>query len=255
MGKGTAIVTGGAGGLGLAISHGLRDDGWDVRIIDRQEVIDGFTPPEGVIAEALDITDHASCRAYFERLDELSVLVNCAGIARLGLVRELSIENWHAVLDVNLTAALVLTQLATDLLARSGHGAIVNIASISGHRASFGRLAYGCSKAALLQLTKQTALEYAPLGVRCNSVSPGPVDSPLIRAALSPEEHAEYMDDIPERRMAEVDEVANAVVFLASEKSTHITGQDIAVDGGFLAAGAGIKKAQQLTAEDRTLRK
>lgn len=91
--------------------------------------------------------------------------------------------------------------------------------------------------------------------MRCNSVSPGPVDSPLIRAALSPEEHAEYMDDIPERRMAEVDEVANAVVFLASEKSTHITGQDIAVDGGFLAAGAGIKKAQQLTAEDRTLRK
>lgn len=245
MGRGTALVTGGAGSLGVAISIGLRDDGWDVTALDRAEVLDGFTAPEGIVTHALDVTDHAAAAAYFAELEQLSVLVNCAGIARLGLVRDISLEDWRAVLGINLTASLVLTQLAVDLLTHS-KGSIVNITSIAGHRASFSRVAYGVSKAGLLQLTRQTALEFAPLGVRCNSVSPGPVNSALVRANLSAQDYAEYLEDIPENRMAEPEEVANAVVFLASEKSTHITGQDIAVDGGYLAGGAGIKKAQQL---------
>ena len=150
------------------------------------------------------------------------------------------------MLAVNLTAPFRLTQLAAPLLAASGHGSIVNITSIAGHRASFGRIAYGVSKAGLLQLTRQTALEFAPIGVRCNSVSPGPVNSELVRTQLSREDFDEYLEDIPENRMAEPEEVAHAVVFLASEQATHITGQDLAVDGGFLAGGAGIKKVQRL---------
>jgi 3-oxoacyl-[acyl-carrier protein] reductase len=247
MGKGTALVTGGAGTLGEAIAVGLRDYGWDVRIVDRAQVISGWAAPEGVRADALDVTDSDACRAYFAGLEELSVLVNCAGIARLGLVRDISDRDWRAVLDLNLTAALLLTQLSTGLLIESGHGSIVNITSIAGHRASFGRVAYGVSKAGLLQLTRQTALEYAPLGVRCNSVSPGPVDSALVRRSLSEEDYAEYLEDIPDNRMAQPHEVANAVVFLASREATYINGQDLAVDGGYLAGGAGIKKAQKLT--------
>ncbi|AHH17546.1 3-oxoacyl-[acyl-carrier-protein] reductase FabG [Nocardia nova SH22a] len=247
MGKGTAIVTGGAGTLGEAIAVGLRDYGWDVRIVDRQQVLSGWTAPEGIRADALDVTDFDACRAYFAALDELSVLVNCAGIARLGLVRDIGEQDWRDVLDLNLTAALHLTQLSTELLINSGHGSIVNITSIAGHRASFGRVAYGVSKAGLLQLTRQTALEYAPLGIRCNSVSPGPVDSALVQRSLSQEDYAEYLEDIPDNRMAEPHEVANAVVFLASREATYISGQDLAVDGGFLAGGAGIKKAQRLT--------
>ncbi|ALJ20853.1 SDR family NAD(P)-dependent oxidoreductase [Microbacterium sp. No. 7] len=246
MTRGTAIVTGGAGNIGLAIATALRDDGWSVRIVDRAQALDGFTAPEGLHADALDVTDAAACRAYFASLEELSVLVNCAGIAQLGLVRDLSEDDWDAVLDVNLTAPFRLTQLAVDLLVRSGHGSIVNITSIAGQRASFGRVAYGVSKAGLLQLTRQTAVEYAPLGVRCNSVSPGPVNSELARAKLTAEALAEYLDDIPEKRLAEPEEIARAVVFLASPTSTHITGQDIAVDGGFLAGGAGIRQAQRL---------
>ncbi|MEU6561498.1 SDR family NAD(P)-dependent oxidoreductase [Nocardia nova] len=247
MGKGTAIVTGGAGTLGEAIAVGLRDYGWDVRIVDRQQVLSGWTAPEGIRADALDVTDFDACRAYFAALDELSVLVNCAGIARLGLVRDIGERDWRDVLDLNLTAALHLTQLSTELLIESGHGSIVNITSIAGHRASFSRVAYGVSKAGLLQLTRQTALEYAPLGIRCNSVSPGPVDSALVQRSLSQEDYAEYLEDIPGNRMAEPHEVANAVVFLASREATYISGQDLAVDGGFLAGGAGIKKAQRLT--------
>lgn len=246
MVKGTAIVTGGAGSLGAAIAIGLRDDGWRVRVIDRADVVQRFTPPEGITADVLDVTDVAACRDYFGALQELSVLVNCAGIARLGLVRDIGEQDWRDVLDLNLTAPLMLTQLATQLLVDSGHGSIVNITSIAGHRASFGRVAYGASKAGLLQLTRQIALEYAPLGVRCNSVSPGPVNSELVRRSLSEDDYAEYLEDIPENRMAEPFEVASAVVFLASESSTYITGQDIAVDGGYLAGGAGIKKAQRL---------
>ncbi|MFF0492463.1 SDR family NAD(P)-dependent oxidoreductase [Nocardia sp. NPDC004068] len=247
MGKGTALVTGGAGTLGEAIAVGLRDYGWDVRVVDRDQAVSEWTAPQGVRADALDVTDFAACRAYFAALDELSVLVNCAGMARLGLVREIGEQDWRDVLDLNLTAALRLTQLSTDLLIASGYGSIVNITSIAGHRASFGRVAYGVSKAGLLQLTRQTALEYAPLGIRCNSVSPGPVDSALVRRSLSAEDYTEYLEDIPDNRMAQPHEVAHAVVFLASREATYITGQDIAVDGGYLAGGAGIKKAQRLS--------
>lgn len=246
MGKGTAIVTGGAGSLGEAIATGLRDYGWEVRVADRAQALSGWTAPAGIRADPLDVTDPDACRAYFAALTELSVLVNCAGVARLGLVRDISEKDWRDVLEVNLTAPLRLTQLATELLVASGHGSIVNITSIAGHRASYRRVAYGASKAGLLQLTRQTALEYAPLGVRCNSVSPGPVNSALVRRSLSEEDYAEYLEDIPENRMAEPHEVANAVVFLASEEATYINGQDIAVDGGYLAGGAGIKKAQLL---------
>ncbi|MDN7942564.1 SDR family NAD(P)-dependent oxidoreductase [Burkholderia multivorans] len=248
MSKGTAIVTGGAGVLGLAISKGLRNDGWNVIILDRQEALEGFVPPDGIRADALDVTDFAACRAYFAGLTELSVLVNNAGMAKLSLVRDMQLDDWNRILELNLTAPLVLTQLATDLLVRSGHGAIVNIASIAGIRAGFGRVAYGASKAGLIQLTRQTALEYAPLGVRCNAVAPGPVDSDMVRKQLSTEDFEAYLEDIPFNRMAEPDEVANAVAYLASEKSLYITGQCLAVDGGFLAAGAGIKKAHRMIA-------
>jgi 3-oxoacyl-[acyl-carrier protein] reductase len=246
MGKGTALVTGGAGTLGEAISIGLRDYGWDVRILDRKQQLVSFEAPEGIQVDPLDVIDFDACRKYFAGLEELSVLVNCAGIARLGLVREIRERDWRDVLEVNLTAPLILTQLATDLLVKSRHGSIVNITSIAGHRASFSRVAYGASKAGLLQLTRQTALEYAPLGVRCNSVSPGPVNSALVRQSLSKDDYAEYLETIPDNRMAEPNEVANAVVFLASEEATYITGQDLAVDGGYLSGGAGIKKAQLL---------
>lgn len=246
MSKGTAIVTGGAGSLGLAIATGLHDEGWSVIILDRPEALAGFEAPKGVRADALDVTDYDACRAYFAALTELSVLVNNAGIAKLALVRDISLEDWRRVMEVNLTAPLVLTQLAVDLLARGDHGSIVNIASIAGIRAGFGRVAYGSSKAALIQLTRQTALEYAPLGIRCNAVAPGPVNSEMVRTQLSKDDYDDYIADIPAARMAEPEEIANAVVYLASEKSTHITGQCLAVDGGFLAAGAGITKAQKL---------
>ncbi|WP_249205732.1 SDR family NAD(P)-dependent oxidoreductase [Burkholderia cenocepacia] len=143
MSKGTAIVTGGAGVLGQAISKSLRNDGWSVIILDRQEALEGFVPPEGIRTDALDVTDFAACRAYFAGLTELSVLVNNAGMAKLSLVREMQLEDWNRTLEVNLTAPLVLTQLATDLLVRSGHGAIVNIAyrSILIRRASSIRTA------------------------------------------------------------------------------------------------------------------
>lgn len=246
MSKGTAIVTGVAGTLGGAIAIALRDDGWSVLGLDRAEALGGFRAPDGIRTAALDVTDTDACRALFAGLTELSVLVNNAGIANLSPLREIALADWRRVLEVNLTAPLVLTQLAAGLLAQSGQGAIVNIASIAGMRAGFGRVAYGTSKAGIIQLTRQTALEFAPLGVRCNAVAPGPVNSEMVRANLSAEDYADYLADIPGNRLAEPAEIADAVAYLASARSGYITGQCLAVDGGFLAAGAGIRKAQAL---------
>ncbi|NOU07693.1 MAG: SDR family oxidoreductase, partial [Hyphomicrobiaceae bacterium] len=148
-------------------------------------------------------------------------------------------QEWSRVLDVNLTGPFFVTIAAAPLLSEQG-GAIVNITSISGLRASTLRVAYGTSKAALAHLTKQLAVELASAGIRVNAVAPGPVDTAMAKAVHSPEIRADYHDAIPLNRYGLEDEIADAVFFLCSERASYITGQLLAVDGGFEAAGIGL---------------
>jgi NAD(P)-dependent dehydrogenase (short-subunit alcohol dehydrogenase family) len=165
------------------------------------------------------------------------ILVNNAGISAMIRAEECSLEQWQAMVNVNVTAPMLLMQHALSHMKQKGWGRIVNIASISGIRAGTGRMPYGTSKAALIAMSRQFAIEAAPWGITVNSIAPGPVDTPLARANHSAETRDTYKEMVPMRRYGTPDEVADAIVFLASEQASYITGQTLAVDGGFVAAG------------------
>ena len=172
--------------------------------------------------------------------DAPGVLVNCAGIAAVVPLAETDLALWDRVIAVNLTAPMFLSQALAPAMAAAGGGAIVNVASVSGIRAGVGRAAYGTSKAALIHLTRQLAVELAPSGITVNALAPGPVAGPLADGTHPPDQVAEYLATIPQHRYAEPEEVAHAAAFLAGPGARHVTGQCLAVDGGWLASGIGV---------------
>ncbi len=243
----SAIVTGAASGIGLAIAQRLAGTGIAVAIADRDR--DGAAAAAAAltaeghrsIAIGVDVADPrqvdamvAQTIAAFGRLD---ILVNNAGIAGVHGFLDQPLDHWNAVLAVNLTGVLLCGQAAARAMLRQGGGRIVNIASISGIRAGIGRTAYGTSKAAVIHLTKQMALELGPLGVTANAVAPGPVDTAMAQAVHTAETRAAYARLIPMHRYGLPDEIAAAVLFLASEEASYVNGQTLCVDGGFAAAG------------------
>lgn len=245
----TALVTGAARGIGLATAKRFLAEGWRVALLDIDgpalgEAVAGLALPERTLALTCDIAAPAAIEAAFEALTErfgrLDALVNNAGTAVFKPLLETTHEEWSRVLAVNLTGPFLATQLAAPLMADGGGGAIVNITSISGLRASTLRVAYGTSKAALAHLTRQQAVELAALGIRVNAVAPGPVETAMARAVHSPEIRADYRDAIPLARYGLEEELAEAIFFLCSDKASYITGQVLAVDGGFDAAGIGL---------------
>lgn len=241
----TAIVTGGCRGIGLAATEIFLEQGWRVAMVDRDaeelhRVADGM---ENVLAVDADVSDPdqvarmmAETVAGFGRVD---ALVNNAGVALFSRAGRTSFEEWREVMATNLDGVFLCTQAAAPELARTG-GAIVNIASISGLRASTLRVAYGTSKAAVIHLTKQFAAELGELGIRVNCVAPGPVKTKLAAAVHAPEIISAYYDAIPLNRYGEAREIAEAIVFLCSDKASFVSGQTLAVDGGFDATGVGL---------------
>ena len=244
-----ALVTGAARGIGLATVERLLQDGWKVALLDieggnLEATMSRLAKPEATLAIVADVSDPAQVKAAIQQVSErfgrLDALVNNAGIAIFKPLLETSFEDWSKVLAVNLSGPFLCTQAAAPLMAANGGGAVVNITSISGLRASTLRVAYGTSKAGLAQLTKQQAIELAQLGIRVNAVAPGPVDTAMAKAVHSPEIRAAYHDAVPLARYGLESELANAIVFLCSDKASYITGQVLAVDGGFEATGIGL---------------
>ncbi|MEL0437515.1 SDR family NAD(P)-dependent oxidoreductase [Phycobacter sp. K97] len=242
----TALVTGGARGIGLATAKGLMAEGWQVAILDRDaealkaagREVPGATLIDADVSRPEDVARTlAEVTEAFGRLDGL---VNNAGVADFGPIRETTFERWHRVMETNLDGPFLMTQAFTDMLAADGGGAVVNITSISGLRASTLRVAYGTSKAALAQLTLQQAAELGEIGIRVNAVAPGPVATKLAMAVHSPEIIAAYHDALPLNRYGKEEEIAAAILFLLSDKASFITGQILAADGGFEATGIGL---------------
>lgn len=244
-----ALVTGAARGIGLATAKRFLADGWRVALLD----IDSDTLGRSFAALGmLDVTLALHCdvadpegvarafAAVVGRFGRLDALVNNAGIAIFGPILQTSLADWKRVLDVNLTGAFLCTQQAAPLMRDNGGGAIVNITSISGHRASTLRVAYGTSKAALAHLTKQQAAELGALGIRVNAVAPGPVDTAMAKAVHTPAIRADYHDAIPLNRYGLETELAEAIFFLCGERASYITGQVLSVDGGFESTGIGL---------------
>jgi NAD(P)-dependent dehydrogenase (short-subunit alcohol dehydrogenase family) len=254
-----ALVTGAGRGIGLATARRLLSDGWSVALLEIDAAMLAATmaalaAPERTLALPCDISDAAAVTAAVRqahaRFGRLDALVNNAGIAVFKPLLDTTLEEWNRVLAVNLTGAFLTVQAAAPLMAEGGGGAVVNITSISGLRASTLRVAYGTSKAALAHLTKQQAVELAALGIRVNAVAPGPVDTAMAKAVHTPAIRQDYHDTIPLNRYGLESELAEAIVFLCGERASYITGQVIAVDGGFEATGIGLPT---LRAERRNL--
>jgi NAD(P)-dependent dehydrogenase (short-subunit alcohol dehydrogenase family) len=243
------LVTGAARGIGLAIAKRFLAEGWRVALLDIEgglltKSVAALSKPHDTLAVTCDVSDASQIAISFaeieRRFGRLDALINNAGVAVFAPLMETSDADWDRVLAVNLGGAFLCTKAVVPLMQRHGGGAIVNITSISGLRASTLRSAYGTSKAGLAHLTKQLAVELAELGIRVNGVAPGPVDTAMAKAVHSPEIRADYHDAIPLNRYGLEEELAEAVLFLCSDRASYITGQILAVDGGFDAAGIGL---------------
>ncbi|MBV9460565.1 MAG: SDR family oxidoreductase [Bradyrhizobium sp.] len=244
-----ALVTGAARGIGLATAKRFLADGWRVALLDIEgellaRAVAELARPDDTLSLRCDVSDTkavadaiAQVAARFGRLD---ALINNAGVAVFAPLLETSDADWNRILSVNLTGPFLCTKMAAPLMREHGGGAVVNITSISAVRASTLRSAYGTSKAGLAHLTKQLAVELASLGIRVNGVAPGPVDTAMAKAVHTAEIRADYHDAIPLNRYGLEEELAEAIFFLSSDRASYITGQILAVDGGFDAAGIGL---------------
>jgi meso-butanediol dehydrogenase / (S,S)-butanediol dehydrogenase / diacetyl reductase len=244
-----ALVTGAARGIGLAIAEWFLDHGHRVALLDIDAAtlarsVAALARPEQVLELPADVSDPEQVAGAVRRLrvhwGRIDALVNNAGIAVFKPLLETSYAEWSAVLAANLNGPFLCTQAVAPVMLERGAGAVVNIASISGLRASTLRVAYGTSKAALMHLTRQQAVELGPRGIRVNAVAPGPVDTEMAKQVHSAAIRADYHAVIPLHRYGTPQEIAAAVGYLCSDAAAYVNGQTLAVDGGFDAAGIGL---------------
>jgi NAD(P)-dependent dehydrogenase (short-subunit alcohol dehydrogenase family) len=249
----SALVTGAGMGIGRGIALLFAREGANIVAAD-------YDRENGL--ETVRLIQQTGCQATFVQADvsrpdevqrmvqaaidaygRLDILVNNAGIdlPQATHVLATEIEDWEKIVDVNLKGVFLCSRSAIPAMKRQGHGVIVNIASVAGHRPMPAEAAYGASKAGLILLTKQMARDFAGDGIRVNSVSPGPMEKPTRHRLESLERDQQayqrrqlFADQIPLRRMCVPGDIAHAALFLASDEASMITGIDLVVDGGFL---------------------
>ena len=241
----TALVTGSARGIGRAICEELARSGvaQNIVVCDVQkewceETVAALRAIEGVKAEslALDVSKESVVAGVAEAaklFGSLDIVVNNAGVTRDDLLVRMTEEKWDTVLDINLKGAFLVTREAAKLMMRARSGAIVNIASVVGLMGNAGQANYSASKGGLIALTKTTARELGGRGVRVNAVAPGFINSKMTEV-LSDAVKQQMLSIIPLRKFGEVEDIAKAVAFLASDNAAYITGQVISVNGGML---------------------
>ena len=241
-----ALITGAARGIGLATAQLMIEQGWRIAMLDRDaDELQAAAAPLGdaVLTLTQDVSNPQAApqaiRACLDHFGRLDALVNNAGVADFGPIEETDFARWRRVMETNIDGVFLMSQAATAAL-RETSGAIVNIGSISGLRASTLRVAYGTSKAAVIHLTKQQAAELGEYGIRANCVCPGPVRTKLAMAVHTQDIIDAYHDAIPLNRYGSEREIAEVIAFLCSDKASYVTGQIIASDGGFESTGVGL---------------
>lgn len=244
-----AVVTGAARGIGLEVARWFLEHGYGAAMID----IDGDTltaahaalaQPERAVALRCDVSDPAQVQHAVEEIVErwgrIDALVNNAGVATFAPLLQTTFADWRHVMSTNLDGVFICSQACAPVMLRNGGGSIVNIASISGLRASTLRVAYGTSKAAVMHLTRQQAAEWGTVGIRVNAIAPGPVETAMAKKVHTPAIRKDYHDAIPLGRYGTEREMADTIGFLCSDAASYINGQVLAVDGGFDALGVGL---------------
>lgn len=244
---GIAFITGGGSGIGRAsalrlAALGARVAVTDLRLEAAEEVAREIAAQGGTaIALTLDVADAAALPGVVSKAEDelgpIDILVNSAGLILVEPLLDFSHESWRKVMEVNVTGTFCVSQYIARGMVERGYGRIINIASISGLRAGVGRTAYGTSKAAILGLTRQFALELGARGITTNAIAPGVIETPMTRAAYSEETWSRVLDMTPTRRLGQPEDIAEAVAYLASPAASFVNGEALTVDGGYMASG------------------
>jgi NAD(P)-dependent dehydrogenase (short-subunit alcohol dehydrogenase family) len=229
----TAVVTGGASGIGRAVAARLRKDGLRVAVID-------LSPTDDEFGHVADVTDRAqvdaAVAAIHEQFGPILVLVNAAGVEGFQKFSTMTFQDWSRVIDVNLNGVFHTTQAVLPDMVEAGWGRIVNISSSSTHSGQPFMAHYVAAKSAVNGLTKSLALEYGPRGITVNAVPPGFVDTPMLRSAESRHLLGGTVEDhikrTPVRRVGRPEDIAAACAFFVSDEASYITGQILGVNGG-----------------------
>ena len=238
-----ALVTGASRGIGCSIAKTLAQNGAHVVCVSRnvsdvQSVADEITAAGGAAtAVACDISDSDNVIKLVKETvvthNHLDILVNNAGVTRDNLLMRMSEDDWNTVLNINLKAAFIAIKAAARTMIKQRKGRIINISSVVGLMGNAGQVNYAASKAGLIGLTKSTARELAPRGITANCIAPGYVATDMTNE-LGDEVQESLNEKIPLGRMGQVEDIAYAVAFLASDEAEYITGQTLAIDGGMI---------------------
>ena len=242
-----AIVTGAGSGIGQGIAKRFAGEGARVICADisaqKAEAAAAEISASGGVARAVtvDVTDFNQVghmvQSCLEAYAQLDILVCSAGAGHIAPFLETPPEDFERIMQLNVQSILTCGQAAAREMAKRQYGRIINIASIAGERAALGRTTYGTSKAAVIGLTRQMALELGPLGITANAIGPGPVMTPLLMDVLSDEGRQKYLDLIPAGRLGKVEDISDAATYLAGEGASYVNGQVLFVDGGYTAVG------------------
>ncbi len=235
-----AIVTGAKRGIGYAISKGFILEGAKVAIVDVEDAgEEARSLGDGAISVICDVSDRESCQRMVDevvsKLGRPHILVNNAGITRVGLAKDMKEEDWDKVLSINLKGSFNCSQAVIPYMIEQRYGKIVNISSLA-YLGSSGQCNYAASKAGVVALAKTLALELAPYGINVNAVAPGYVDTEMTRR-LPEKVKKKALSSIPLGRAAKPEEIADLVIFLCSERANYITGQLIRICGGWSIRG------------------
>jgi acetoacetyl-CoA reductase len=242
MSKRIAYVTGGMGGIGTAISQRLHKDGFTVVVgcgpnsprretwlADQAELGYSFIASEGNVGD-WESTEGAFAKVKKD-VGEVDVLVNNAGITRDGVFRKMTLENWNAVIDTNLTSLFNVTKQVIEGMVTRGWGRVINISSVNGQKGQFGQTNYSTAKAGIHGFTMSLAQEVATKGVTVNTVSPGYIGTDMVRAVKAEVLEA-IVASIPVRRLGEPSEIASIISWIAGDEAAFATGADFSLNGG-----------------------
>lgn len=227
------VVTGGAAGLGTEIGRAAVAAGYRVGLLDVAPDLGAAAATVGAVALPASITDSAQLDGALDAFGTPDVWVNNAGIVRFGPLLDLGVDDWRAVVEVNLTGTFLAARAAAVRMADRGSGAIVNVTSMNGVAPGPNAGAYGATKAAIALLTQQMAIEWGPQGIRVNAVAPGLIDGGMSAPIYADAATRQARESrVPLGRLGTPTDVADAVLFLAGEASSYVTGQNLVVDGG-----------------------